>query len=508
MQEIEEQKLVPIEEQISQELVKANVTEAIIADLKERYLPLKINGIEDKETYLIVKEARKECKALRILAKKICEKGREEAVATQKAWISKQNDVTGRIGEVEDYLEKQENDYEAQVAKEKEERKRKQEEQYILRQQALTSMGALYSDGSFSLGSVSFELSLIKESEVDIWEETILPKFKEEHEKIKSEEIEKERIKAEQEAELKRQREENERKQKELEERELAIKKAEESERQRKQIEDEQRVDGRVLQLKNYQWKGDVVHAGYDSAVIVVTREQLINLTNEEWHKVRDDHNKIVDDINEKQRIEDEEKALKIEEERKKEQERKDLQQKRLEELMPYSVKGAPFTELDLVNCSEEEYQFLFNNVKSLYEKAEEDKKKQIEEAAAKKERERIEEEQRKAEANRKYELRKSRMSMLVDHDLKYHGDFEVLGEISEESWMKDFNELKANKEEIIRKQEEERKAEELAQASDKVKWADLIEKLDAIEIHTFKSSQYRKKAAILREKLEEIKAL
>ena len=99
-------------------------------------------------------------------------------------------------------------------------------------------------------------------------------------------------------------------------------------------------------------------------------------------------------------------------------------------------------------------------------------------------------------------------MSMLVEHDLKYPGNFDVLGEISEESWMKDFNELKANRDEIIRKQEEERKAEELAQATEKVKWASLITQLEYLQIPDFKSGQYRKKAAILREKLEEIKAL
>jgi hypothetical protein len=106
-----------VEDQINNELVKANVTDAVIASLKERFMPLKIKGIEDKETYLHVVESRKECKKWRIAAKKICEKGREEAVAIQKAWIAKEKEVTGQISEVEDYLEKQETEYEAAVEK-------------------------------------------------------------------------------------------------------------------------------------------------------------------------------------------------------------------------------------------------------------------------------------------------------------------------------------------------------------------------------------------------------
>src|SRR5688572_5126404 len=198
----EELQVVPIEEQISQELVKHNVTQAVISTLNEKYGQLKIAGIEDKETYLLVKEGRKECKAFRVAAKKICEKGREEAVAIQKAWVAKQKEVTDQIAAIEDPLEEQEKAYEAAVAKEKEERKRKQEEQLIVRQQVLTGMGALYSDGCFKLGEISFELSVVKESEPDIWEESILPKFKEEYEKVEAERIEQERIKQEREAEM------------------------------------------------------------------------------------------------------------------------------------------------------------------------------------------------------------------------------------------------------------------------------------------------------------------
>src|SRR5690606_17652414 len=147
----------------------------------------------------------------------ICKKGREKAVEIQKAWVAKEKDIAGRIGEVEDYLEKQEKDFEAQVAAEKERRKKQQEEQLIMRQQILSAMNVLYSDGYFILGEVSFESSLIKECDPDIWENDIKPKYEEEYKKIEAERLEQERLQREKEAELKRQQEELERKQRELE---------------------------------------------------------------------------------------------------------------------------------------------------------------------------------------------------------------------------------------------------------------------------------------------------
>lgn len=488
--------VIPIEDQISHELVKANVTEAIIADLRERLLPLKISGIEDKETYLSVQSGRKECKALRVAAKKICTNGREQAVAISKAWIAKEKEVTGQIGEVEDYLEKQEKEYEAEVAKEKEARKRKQEEQLIIRQQALTGMGALYSDGNFVLGDISFDMSLIKESENDIWEETIMPKFKEEYEKLNEASIQAAEAKRLQDEEFKRQQEELEQKQKELAEKEAELKReadrqAEETKRKKTEL-----FEFRSQQLKNIGFCVEGVE-WYVFHEFKIPMESVWNWEDNAWGLQLSSAKQYVEKVREE-----------AEEEKRKEQVRKDLQNKRYEEMRPFKEYGDAIALDMLWNYPEDKYLGILERKKAAFQKAEQQRNQQIAEAAAKKERERIEEEQRQAEVKRKYELRKARMSMLVDHDLKYHGDFEVLGEISEEVWMKDFNELKSNRDEVIRKQEEERKAEELAKSSDKTKWEWIITQINNLQIEDMRSGPYRKKSAILREKLEEIKAL
>ena len=99
---------------ITSELAKQNVTDAVIAELKKNFLPLKINGIDDKEGYKKVHDARIQCRDIRVLAEKICKKGREDAIKIQKDWISKEKQVVAQVQEVELYLKKQEDDIDAQ----------------------------------------------------------------------------------------------------------------------------------------------------------------------------------------------------------------------------------------------------------------------------------------------------------------------------------------------------------------------------------------------------------
>lgn len=94
-------------EKINKELVKQNITDQVLVEMKQNFMILKIGGIDDKEGYKKVDEARKLCKNTRVLTTKICKKGREAAVAEQKAWISKEKEITDQISEVEEYLEGQ-----------------------------------------------------------------------------------------------------------------------------------------------------------------------------------------------------------------------------------------------------------------------------------------------------------------------------------------------------------------------------------------------------------------
>lgn len=88
-------------------LAKENITNQVIEKLKADYLGLKINGLDDKAGFKAVEEARKHCKAIRVLAVKICKSGREEAIAIQKQWIEKEKEVVAAIDITESHLEAQ-----------------------------------------------------------------------------------------------------------------------------------------------------------------------------------------------------------------------------------------------------------------------------------------------------------------------------------------------------------------------------------------------------------------
>ena len=103
------------ENPITTELVKNNVTDAVLKNIKTKYLPLKINGIDDKEGYDTVHKARIVCRDLRVLTEKLCKKGREDATKIQKAWIQKEKEVVAEISEVEQHLKKQEDAVDAEI---------------------------------------------------------------------------------------------------------------------------------------------------------------------------------------------------------------------------------------------------------------------------------------------------------------------------------------------------------------------------------------------------------
>lgn len=205
-----------LEQTINTKLVQSNVTEQVLVALKEKYGGMTLKSLDDKESYLEIKAAAKECGKVRTLAVKICKEGREEAVKTQKLWIAKEKEVVGRVAEVEDALDAEIDRFDKEVERLENEEKERQEAAYINRQAQLTKLGAVYADGSFVLGAASFEASLIKGSPEDTWLDNVLPKFQAEYEKIEAVRIGEEKKKQEAEAEFKRQQEELQKQQAEL----------------------------------------------------------------------------------------------------------------------------------------------------------------------------------------------------------------------------------------------------------------------------------------------------
>jgi len=314
MNKEQEVTVVSLDSVIETKLVQNNVTEMVLSSLKEKYGGLKLKALDDKESYLELKAAAKDCAKVRTLAVKICKEGREEAVKTQKLWIAKEKEVVGKVAEVEDALDAEIDKYDKEVERLANEEKERQESAYINRQAQLTKMGATYVDGCFVLGDASFEAILIKESSQDVWEESVIPKFQAEYEKIESVRIAEEKKKQEAEAELKRQQDELARQQAELrrqqEEMQRQKEEAERIEREKKhqeQLAEQKRVSD--LQAKRLELLLPFNRFGAD-----VSMATLWTLSEDEFNEILESKKKEFEQYQlEQQRLAEEKRLADIE---------------------------------------------------------------------------------------------------------------------------------------------------------------------------------------------------
>ena len=133
-----------IQKNVDKALIKENITDKVIARLKEDFGGLTIAGVEDKAGYQTVKDARTNCRSIRKVAEKICKDGRTDAIAIQKAWVAKEKEVVGQIKEVEDYLAGQQKSVDDEIARIKLMKQR--EAELPARKEKLVSLGIEKSD--------------------------------------------------------------------------------------------------------------------------------------------------------------------------------------------------------------------------------------------------------------------------------------------------------------------------------------------------------------------------
>lgn len=328
-----------LESKIEQELVKHNVTDSVLAALKDKYAGMKLRSLDDKEMYLEIKEAAKECAKVRNIIVKCCKLGREEAIKIQKLWVFKERETVARVTEVEAPLDAEIEMFNAEVERKALEEKKRQEEAYMQRTQALTRMGALYSNGCFELGGFSIEGNLVKESSEDIWQSEVLPRFTEEYNKSQDEIIKTERLKAEKEAEIKRQQEEFQIKQREFEAEQAEFRKQKE-EAERKIRDEAAEKDRESLRIRNeIQNKRFTILIPHNPDGTGVNMQALWMLSEDEFNSICDSKKKEFELKQEARNKEIEERAAQKERERIQEEQRQaeikrqQIERQRAEEL-------------------------------------------------------------------------------------------------------------------------------------------------------------------------------
>lgn len=283
--EIQDVQVLSLEKVIQSKLVQNNVTDQVLAALKKKYGGMQLKSLQDKESYLEIKDAAKECAKVRTLTVKLCKEGRERAVAEQKEWIKKEKEIVGKVSEVESVLDAEISKFDAEVDRLATEEKNRQEDAYINRQATLTKMGAVYSDGSFSLGEASFEAALIKGAGNDEWDGIILPKFNAEYEQIEQVKIAEEKKKEEEAAEFKRKQDDFLQKQKDLEAREAEMIRQQQEATNKANEARKAVIKGRCVQLESLGMTYNFQHNAYVFFDINVDNNTEISLLNDdEWN--------------------------------------------------------------------------------------------------------------------------------------------------------------------------------------------------------------------------------
>lgn len=353
--EVEAEEMLPetsLDKQIENALVKENITDKVIRQLKETFGGMALKSIDDKESYLDIKKARTEVRRIGILVEKVCKKGREDAVAIQRKWLNKEKEVLSQISEVQDPLDAEIKKFEDEVARKENEEKQRREEAFMARQASLFKYGAEYRNGNYELAELSYESELIKNAEDEMWEGIILPKYKRVYEQKEAARVaeetrrreemerqEKERIELEEkQAAFRKEQEEFERQKRELQEqKDKQDREIREAEQKKQHEEFQKRIsirNSRVSELKNLGCRYDEQDGLYlYGSFAVVSVEELEALSEQDWvallleikpkiEKIKADEEEIRNAKIEKEKQEAAELAAKKERERIAEEER------------------------------------------------------------------------------------------------------------------------------------------------------------------------------------------
>lgn len=336
---------VPLEKQIDNTLIRHNVTDAVISQLKDEYGNLRLKSIDDKENYLLIVEAKKNVRKIGILVEKVCEHGRNDAIKVQRLWLTKQKEVLAKIAEVQDPLQSEIDKFEAEEERKVQAEIKRKEEAFINRQSTLAKLGATYQGGSFILNDVSYELNLIKESDEDVWVNAILPKYTIQYEKNESVRVA-EKLKLEKAA--------FEKEKKELEEARAALQKQKDEadkvlrdDQEKKNVEAREKARQKIHDRCDQLYKlGMAFNPQYDcykfEDVNVDSKTEICLLPDKEWDELIV---KIIPVIEQRKKEAEDKRLLQVEEEvraaalnaikterERAEREKADLEKKRLED--------------------------------------------------------------------------------------------------------------------------------------------------------------------------------
>lgn len=466
----EEVKILPPEEdaQVGLEIatlkVSLNVTDDVLADLKERYSGLTIKDQQDKEGYVRVSESRKNIKAIRVAVEKGFTHLRQIDRLKVAKKIAEENKVVAFLSALEDPLYKMEKDFDAEDTRIKEERKAKIEQQSVARMAELMGYGAQLQGSNWVMDDVSFDAAMVKGADDDIYKE-ISDAFKPKFDIKEKDRLEKEQLQKDKDAEFDRQQKELKRLQQEAK---------------------DSRTENRIAYLKSLGMDMNAAGTHHTYADQLVSVFDVVEKEAQDWEVIVVGVTAGI------------EKAKALAEEVRKNRE---IFANRLPLLKEWSSNGSDVyfdgkvwgTTADIIQLSEDDFKILLQKNEGYLAKKEEDKE--------------IKRKQDLQDAADKAKGGERRKSIRVFGTETFSTDLE-LGKMSDEGWSAVYSESKKAFDDAEKKKADDKLAEDNAKLNDKGKWDAFLLALGEIPLPEFKSRNYKEVSAVLVQKLDQIKAL
>lgn len=153
-------------------VVKFDITEAEISELRVKYMELTIKGMDDKLGFDAVHRARIDIKGRRVFVEKTGKAFREKAIKYQKDVITEEKRIIGLLAPIEDYLSDQENRVTEEVARIKAEAEAKIQAIFQARENRLLDMGCRFDRiaMAYSYGELVAPVAMVKLAPDDMFE--------------------------------------------------------------------------------------------------------------------------------------------------------------------------------------------------------------------------------------------------------------------------------------------------------------------------------------------------
>jgi septal ring factor EnvC (AmiA/AmiB activator) len=201
--------------QIESSLVVLDEKETSLIELRNEYSGLKINGLDDKEGYLKVREGRLKCKNTRVQIEKDASALRDPFVKFQKAVIKRENELIAIIEPIERALKQEEDSFNELRERIRQEEERKENDRIQSRINALLQ---------FNYGLSVIDAKVMTDEEYTALLARVEEEYNQEQQRLAELKAEEERKRKEEEERLRLEREEFDRQRAEFAKREAELK--------------------------------------------------------------------------------------------------------------------------------------------------------------------------------------------------------------------------------------------------------------------------------------------